>query len=749
MGQIVIRNQVPVYCNLAAIQSGGTKANQVLANGEIWLVDTTNANKTNGTGVYDAYIKGNGSSAAKNLTVQYLTAQVDLSEYSTTNEVTAAIQTAVSGKQNTIVDLDDIRSGAALGATAIQEHQDISQFVKEGETFGAGDDTTVSFNSYSDTVWNKQQTLSPNQQAQVRNNIGAAAQNNTFTKGEVTSMFEALNGNDVVITEDHTSVSSPAANTIYREQGTDSYTDWMYDGEWKEIATYSFPGVDNVPTDESNKLVESGGVYDTIVNGLTVSKFSYSTFTAQTPSITLANSIILSNVGDYIELDVNPNGTPPILRRYTSSNPPNIKYSTANTFAIRLTTNDDVASYNFLNENSTNRQKIYLVLDSTDGTNNTFKCYIDNTLVTTQNIAVTKTVSFTQIGYNSTMTLYSLKYKSGGVEGSYSKFADIDGAVGVSDTYINTPCYGLETINEKINILEANAVTPSNMYYSFTKVSNTSNAESHFQVYQRIHDNVYMRSTIVLYNNSNHLWGYWRLERTSIGTFSNGAFTITADRVLTPGENEFVLQWSAGSEYNYSSGYSGGFHFGEKIGDTGTFANFIADGNIINTSADIPLTPCSEFYYKELSAIYQKVSGTIACYHYKETHFEYCGYKVLNKIRLVQALDFFAYFGIVCVGRNISEYAMPENVSTLTDMGTGETAKFQFASNNNRIHYEGGGYCVDVESHINTGDDDSLNELSVYNSTEYNKYYRKTQTIEGSTLNCVVGETSVKIYPIQ
>ena len=102
MGQIVIRNQVPVYCNLAAIQSGGSKANQVLANGEIWLVDTTNANKTNGTGVYDAYIKGNGSSAAKNLTVQYLTAQVDLSAYSTTVQMNAAIQDAISDKQDTI-----------------------------------------------------------------------------------------------------------------------------------------------------------------------------------------------------------------------------------------------------------------------------------------------------------------------------------------------------------------------------------------------------------------------------------------------------------------------------------------------------------------------------------------------------------------------------------------------------------------------------------------------------------------------
>ena len=102
MGQVIINEINPKCCNLVAIQEGGSKATTILGEGEIWLVDTTNAPKVDGTGVYDAYIKGDGSTIAKNLTIEYITAKVDLSKYSTTVEMNTAIQAAVNGKQDTI-----------------------------------------------------------------------------------------------------------------------------------------------------------------------------------------------------------------------------------------------------------------------------------------------------------------------------------------------------------------------------------------------------------------------------------------------------------------------------------------------------------------------------------------------------------------------------------------------------------------------------------------------------------------------
>lgn len=49
-----------------------------------------------------------------------------VSDISDLNDSLSDLETTVNGKQSTIDDLDDIRSGAALGSTALQTHQDIS-----------------------------------------------------------------------------------------------------------------------------------------------------------------------------------------------------------------------------------------------------------------------------------------------------------------------------------------------------------------------------------------------------------------------------------------------------------------------------------------------------------------------------------------------------------------------------------------------------------------------------------------------
>lgn len=56
---------------------------------------------------------------------------------------------------------------------------------------------------------------------------------------ELRSAYAALTQSDIVVVADHTAVASPVANTIYREPGTTSYSDWMYyGGAWVKIAEY-------------------------------------------------------------------------------------------------------------------------------------------------------------------------------------------------------------------------------------------------------------------------------------------------------------------------------------------------------------------------------------------------------------------------------------------------------------------------------------------------------------------------------
>ena len=87
---------------------------------------------------------------------------------------------------------------------------------------------------------------------------------NTSDIQELQAAYQGLTQSDIIVVADHTAVSNPETNTIYREYGTTSYSDWMYfDGSWIKMAEYN-NAVDNVPTKNSDNLVKSGGVYNQI-----------------------------------------------------------------------------------------------------------------------------------------------------------------------------------------------------------------------------------------------------------------------------------------------------------------------------------------------------------------------------------------------------------------------------------------------------------------------------------------------------
>lgn len=143
------------------------------------------------------------------------------------------LESKLQSKQDAISDLSTIRSGAAAGATAVQPATTLAGY---GITDG-----------YTKTE-------------------GQALENTVDNRlDDQDAAIALLNGSEVIVVADHTQVASPNSQKIYREQGSTSYTDWMYqDSTWKEIATYDFPGVDDEPTAGSSNLVKSGGVYNEV-----------------------------------------------------------------------------------------------------------------------------------------------------------------------------------------------------------------------------------------------------------------------------------------------------------------------------------------------------------------------------------------------------------------------------------------------------------------------------------------------------
>lgn len=81
---------------------------------------------------FDTLVSGDTSSAIEsfNEVVAFL---AGLEDTGTLEGIVAAIQQNIAAKQDKIDDLETIREGAALGATAIQEHQDISGLLSKTE----------------------------------------------------------------------------------------------------------------------------------------------------------------------------------------------------------------------------------------------------------------------------------------------------------------------------------------------------------------------------------------------------------------------------------------------------------------------------------------------------------------------------------------------------------------------------------------------------------------------------------------
>lgn len=82
---------------------------------------------------------------------------------------------------------------------------------------------------------------------------------------EIQALYNALTKTDIVVVESSNwPLSTLEKNTIYRVTGTSSYSDYMYDGSNTILmATYN-NAIDDVPTQGSDNLVKSGGVWGEI-----------------------------------------------------------------------------------------------------------------------------------------------------------------------------------------------------------------------------------------------------------------------------------------------------------------------------------------------------------------------------------------------------------------------------------------------------------------------------------------------------
>lgn len=184
-----------------------------------------------------------------------------LSALPTNAELTAALD----GKQDVISDLSTIRSGAAAGATAVQP--------AAMNTALAGKQDTLTFDSTPTAS-----SSNPVTSGGVKSSLDTKAdKSDTYTKAEIGNLITPIDSEVIVGALPATGV----ANKVYRVPGTDSYTDWAWDGStFVKLATYNgdYDAVDDIvermevidsdaymsaTTDDEGKVVEditAGGV---------------------------------------------------------------------------------------------------------------------------------------------------------------------------------------------------------------------------------------------------------------------------------------------------------------------------------------------------------------------------------------------------------------------------------------------------------------------------------------------------------
>ena len=509
---------------------------------------------------------------------------------------------------------------------------------------------------------------------------------------------------------------------------------FKYNGSWTvETATV---GQDY---DQQIKEIETDGFVADVIQ--------YSSFSSQTPNVTLPNYIRLTQPGDYIEIKATPNNNGMMIRGVAPYNNPRVSYSGQHTIQIRFSITEQFVYQNVRTVDWSKIQIIRIVLSSVINGTYSYVIYLNDIEIGTKDI--NEPTDWNQIGYQSTMTLYYIKILANGSYRKYVRFASMAGAVGIVDTYAPMNIESLADVNIALEEMNdrIDKVGNSPLLFNFIKESTLWDSDSNFWIYVHLFGEYYMGIAIVYYNPANPTGpsGYWRMERCNLMRNNNGVWEDVIVQALVAGENEFVLSWTDGAAYNYASGYSGGYHTGETVNAPGAWVEFIVDGRILEIPEnDLPIKACASFIYREYTPIYQKVAGTIAAWHLKETEITRNGYKCRNEVIFTQNLGYYAMAGICCVSRSLGVKAMPENANEITDMGDGTTViANQFASNGHRIHYEGNGIITEVTSKVLFGPDDSQCSRYVWNGPSYTKFYRQTPNVPGSENNRLVCEQEV------
>ncbi len=255
----------------------------------------------------------------------------------------------------------------------------------------------------------------------------------------------------------------------------------------------------------------------------------------------------------------------------------------------------------------------------------------------------------------------------------------------------------------------------------------------------------------------------WRIDWAYRGRFADGVMTNDLDKLLTSGESESVFK-DYGDGLNTPShvdtyDFTGGFHGDERIDlNEGCGISFFIDGKALEEaeySESFGWKECDRFHYVQKSTMHKtaaKVDGKavesdhhIIAEHTKTTTFDNGGYRTENTLIMRDAIDFYWYQGICCVGTCVAHKGCNEDmtpVETFDQSGPNRLdaagkCEYRAWSDENAIE-------VHVKSNMTEGWDDSKARMFIWDTQNYAKYYRRIpangayRTSEGEKFSSVM-----------
>lgn len=408
-------------------------------------------------------------------------------------------------------------------------------------------------------------------------------------------------------------------------------------------------GIDDRLDDAEGGISSLGEQMEEVYEGKEVRTFVKSVV-SQLGYGTLSIPIVLSTVGDYVEFKVKlTDGRGGSSYNYFlmlnpgEANQPNISIYSRSQFSIRLpgkSGNNYTDSTLFANGNEV---KAKIILDSIENGTYSYKVFIND--VEREYTDLTSTSAFTldsigrtgltdqSVSSNGADWFY-LKYRTAGVDYSVDEFAtELTSPSGITDIYSSKTIYGLNGLNEKVAALEGNSALDGVLRY-------TAESEQ-FEFLSRYGASDKYFSFVVKHTaNNNVLRDLWRVMGGNLYTYG-GDFSLEHSTIYGSSENEWAAFFN---EFRGQNNYTGGYHGGEMITDTGCFVKFFADGvELTDLSADFEI-PCKKFEYIQYSALHE-VYGTdgetpvpdhpIFAYHTKHTSFQDAEMECRNDVAFV------------------------------------------------------------------------------------------------------------------